>query len=83
MGKKELNIQTVYYFRKRIVKVTRSSNPYRTVPNVIYHMQTNQYGASVAEVFDLETGKLYAVIKRNIAGRIGIVFREDISKMRV
>jgi len=70
-------IATEYSFRGNVVKVNRSANPNKAVATCILHMQINQYGATVAEVYDLETGELHAQIKRQTNGNITIAYKRD------
>lgn len=71
------NIVTKYYFRREVKKVNRSVHPDRAVLNCIYHLQRNDYEASIAEVVNEETGKLYAVVTRNINGKITIRYQSN------
>lgn len=52
------------------VKVTRSTLPGRSVARCIEKMEYNEYGADYAEVWDLETGKVYAQVKFHKNGDI-------------
>jgi len=71
------NIVTKYYFRREVKKINRSIHPDRAVLNCIYHLQKNDYEASIAEVVNEETGKLYAVVTRNINGKITIRYQSN------
>lgn len=71
------NIVTKYYFRREVKKINRSIHPDRAVLNCIYHLQRNDYQASIAEVVNEETGKLYAVVTRNINGKITIRYQSN------
>lgn len=59
------------------IKVTSSSDANRAVANCVMRMQVNEYGATVAEVYDDETGDLHAVVKRWVDGRLNIVYHRD------
>ena len=78
--KRGRTIQTVYYLGKNPVKITRSTYSFSAVPRCIAHMQINQYGANIAEVFDLHDGKLHAVIRRLISGEIRIIFKREVKE---
>ena len=71
------NIVTKYYFRREVMRINRSVHPDRAVLNCIYHLQRNDYQASIAEVVNEDTGKLYAVVTRNINGKITIRYQSD------
>jgi len=71
------NIITTYSFRRQDTKINRSKYVDRAILNCIYHMQRNDYCASIAQVSCGITGKLYAVITRNITGKIRIVYEDD------
>jgi hypothetical protein len=73
-------IRTDYYFKREIVKTTHAVYAFNAVPNCIGHLQTNQYGATTAEVFNEVTGKLHAVIRRSVQGEIHIVFKEKVKE---
>lgn len=66
------NIETKYIISNTEVKVTRSSHPFNAVERCIRHMQRNDYGADYAEVWNLDTGKVYAQITFHKDGRISI-----------
>lgn len=71
-------IQTTYYFNKMVVKNTASLHANNAVPNCVKHLQTNDYEANVAEVYDSETGELHAVITRRVNGSIVIIFKREV-----
>lgn len=73
----KLLIKTVYYRRGEDPKITRSGNANRAVATCILHMQINQYGSHIAEVYDDDTGELHAQIKRSVSGTITIVYSRD------
>lgn len=70
-------IQTTYYAGKHVVKNNTAVHSNTAVLRCVDHMQLDHYEASVAEVFDNDTGTLHAVIKRNTKG-IVIVFKRDV-----
>jgi hypothetical protein len=43
-------------------------------------LQHNDYGATVAEVFDARSGDLHAVITHSVLGKINIVFKRDVKR---
>ncbi len=62
-------IRTVFYGNPEatiIVKTNNAKHARKAVLNATDHMQINQYGAFVAEVYDMETSELFAVITRSI-----------------
>jgi hypothetical protein len=72
------HIQTTYYAEKSartVVKITRGRYANNAVPNTIKHMQTNNYAAALAEIVDLRTGELHAVITHSVAAEIKILFK--------
>lgn len=71
------NIITVYYFGRQEMKVNRGSSADMAILNCIKHLQKNDYCARLAQISDGETGKLYAIIKRNITGRITIHYQDE------
>lgn len=70
----ERTVTTEYYFRRNRLKTNRSTSVRNAVRNCVDYMHTNQYKASIAVVFDQVAGKQYAVITRNLVGKITIVF---------
>jgi len=70
-------VETQYMYRGEIVKLTHSTHPNRANRNAFDHLQTNDYGASVAQVIDTETGQLYAEFTRSISGRVAATFKHD------
>lgn len=65
---KAMPIRTVYYLDGQIVKINRAAYANRAVVNCIALMQSNKYEANVAEVFNEDTGTLYAVIRCTVNG---------------
>jgi hypothetical protein len=61
-------VRTVYYRGKEIVKKNRAGRPISAVSRCTEHMRRNDYEATVAEVYDLRTGKLHAVMKVDVHG---------------
>lgn len=62
-----------------IVKTNHSASPNNAVCNALRHMQINQYDAKLVEVFNLDTGKLYAVAMWAKAGQeLVIVYQDEI-----
>jgi hypothetical protein len=72
------NIETKYIIsgstpaRDVEVKVTRAIKAGRAVARCIENMEYNAYGADYAEVWDLETGKIYAQVKFHKNGDITV-----------
>lgn len=73
-------IQTVYYFRKEVVKVNYAVHANSAVLRCVDHMQLNHYGATLAEVFDNNTATLHAVVKRSMDGTIYIIFKREVKE---
>jgi hypothetical protein len=73
-------IKTVYHIHGKEPKVIRSMNANRAVTQCVAHMQINQYGSHIAEVYDNDTGELHAQIKRDVKGTLTIYFRRDPSQ---
>ncbi len=73
------NIQTTFYgnSRKVVIQVNLAVHSRKAVLHAVDHMQMNKYSAFVAEVHDLVTAELHAVITRSVTGRISIVFSRD------
>jgi len=69
-------IETTYTFKREIMKVNVCTRVDLAVLNCIKHMQRNDYRASLAEIHDRETGKLYAVITRNMRNQIRILYKD-------
>lgn len=63
-------IRTDYYLRGEIVRTTRSIHPNNATRNCFDHMQMNDYGADVAEVYDEHTGDLHAVFTYSVDGKL-------------
>lgn len=74
---KTRNVVTTYYFGREIRKINRSSSPQKAVQHCIGHLQSNKYAARIVEISDEETGKLYAIITRNIVGKITIRYQDE------
>jgi hypothetical protein len=86
MTTQQRTIKTVYRFQGEETKVTTACNPNRAVAKCVEHLQVNDYGATVAEVYDRESGVLHAIVKRSINGSINIAYRynpEDFKPMRL
>jgi hypothetical protein len=78
-----LPIKTVYYGDRRakqIVRINHALTAFKAVPLVVMHMQTNDYEAVLAEVFDLSNGDLHAIISRKINGELLTVFKREVHK---
>jgi hypothetical protein len=71
------NIETKYFIGRTESKITRSVDPHRAVAKCVLNMQRNEYGADFAEVWDLETGKVYAQIKFFKRGHIDIIYARN------
>lgn len=69
-------IKTIYYRGRKVVKQNRALHPENAVLCAVEHLHSNKYQALTAEIFDEETGVLYAVIRRGFKG-INILFKYD------
>ena len=78
---KKRPICALFYRHSLVVQNNRSSCSNNAVVNAIRHMQTNRYDANVCEVFNTQTGKLYAVIKWTKVGKqLDIMYRDTIEE---
>lgn len=76
------NIQTTYYFGKKLVRHNSAKHTNNAVLHCVEHMQLNHYEATTAEVFDLENGELHAVVKRSMKNKdISIVFKREVKEV--
>jgi hypothetical protein len=76
----ERNVVTTYYGHsgKHTLRTNRAKDPDLAVEHAFRHMHRGHYiGAFVAEVFNSDTGQLYAVIVHNVVGEIRTIFRND------
>lgn len=81
LNSKKRLIQTTYMVtRNKVVQNNRSQYPNSAVLHCVHHMQHNHYRARIAEVYDLSTGELHAVITRGITGNITIVYRREVKE---
>lgn len=74
------NIVTSYYLDlhgEYLMKSNRASYPETAFSRACDHLRKNSYSAMVAEIRNEETGKLYAVIVRNIRGIVKVHFQDD------
>lgn len=65
-------VKTEYRMGRKIVKHTMSGDPNRAVQHCVGHMQTNEYGARTAEVYDADTNRLYAQLRLSASGKLTI-----------
>ena len=71
------HIVTTFYYGREVRKINRGSCPAKAVLHCIGHLQSNKYAARIAQIVDEDTGKLYAVITRNIVGKITIHYQDE------
>jgi len=70
------NVITNYRLNKHIVKTNRAIHPESAVLRCVDHMQQNDYGANIAEVYSDDTGEVFAqVVRRTGQRRIEIIYR--------
>jgi hypothetical protein len=70
-------IETTYFNGFQPMKKTHAVYVNTATVNAVMHMQSNDYGATSAEVTNSETGDLYAVVKWSLKG-IAIVYRANV-----
>jgi hypothetical protein len=70
-------IKTTFYQGKNLIRVNHAKFANAAVIRAVGHMQTNHYGATVAEVYDEQTGELHAVLTRSVSG-MKILFKREI-----
>ncbi len=70
-------IKTTFYKGKKLIKINHAKYANAAVVRAVGHMQTNNYGATVAEVYDEVTGELHAVLTRSVSG-MKIAFKREI-----
>lgn len=73
-------ITTTFYRRKEVVKVNHALHPNRAVLRCVDNLQTNNYDATHAEVYDSGDGVLHAVVKRHMNGNIEILFKREVTE---
>ena len=73
----KFQIKTTFYRGKTLLKINHAKHSNAAVMRAVGHMQTNHYGATVAEVYDEYSGELHAVLTRSISG-MRIVFKRDV-----
>lgn len=72
-------IKSYYYnHKKELIRTNSGVHVDMAVPRAIFHMQTEEYGARVCEVIDINTGQLWAVVTRDMARKISILYKRDI-----
>ncbi len=70
-------IRTTYFEQRHEKKAVLSVYPNHAVTACFAHMYMNTHGADSAEVTDLETGRLYASIRRTKADKVVIEYEYD------
>lgn len=73
----KFKIKTTFYKGRTLLKVNHAKYANAAVMRAVGHMQTNHYGATVAEVYDEYSGELHAVLTRSISG-MRIIFKRDV-----
>ena len=72
-------VQSIFYREDVVVRINHAAKPNNAVIAAIKHMQVNQYDAGLVEVFNSDTGKLYAVVRWADVGKtLQIVYRAKI-----
>jgi hypothetical protein len=70
------NIITDYHIGDDLVRRTRSVHPYSACMNVVGHLQSDEYGATYAIVYDERTGRDLAIYTRS-PSRISILYKRS------
>lgn len=71
-------IKTTYLLRGRVIHTNSGTDANRAVAQCVLHMQSNHYGADVAEVYDTEGANvLHAQVKLRKNGRIEIIYKRN------
>jgi hypothetical protein len=73
-------VRTVYYHLREAVKITASGKPLNAAANCLRYLRKNTYEATHAEVYSTTTGKLYAVMKRDMHGNVHTLFENKPTK---
>ena len=73
----------MYYRGRDCMQTNSASNPLRAVSRCVEHLRLNSYAATVAEVFNANTGTLHAVVKRDVTGNIRIIYQLELQKSEV
>jgi hypothetical protein len=71
-----LNVLSVFYQNKEVVKRNRAGNALRAVGKATEYMRQNKYEADVVEVYNDENADVYAVLTVNKAGEFKTVFEK-------
>lgn len=70
------NIATAYYDHKhKVIKITRSKNPNNASVNCFARLIMNTYGATYAEVYEMNTGIVHAQFKASKAGKVEYTYK--------
>lgn len=75
----ERTVETVYYgdyHASIVLRKTKSLDACRATAKVTEYLRRQHYpGAMLAQVYDLVSGKLYAVVKMDVTGAIHTIFQ--------
>jgi hypothetical protein len=70
-------IRAVYYNgKKEAIRTNHGSWPRTMTLHAVDHLQLDSYGATVCEVFDIETGTLHAVLTRSVK-KVEIIYKRE------
>lgn len=79
-------VRSVFYSDLRgntVEKVNRGKYSETAVPRAVAHMQINNYGALLCEVYDDTSGVLHAVIRRFLdKNSISIIYEREVKEGR-
>lgn len=70
---------TQYSTGEKILKINRSSRPDTAIMNAVGRLQTDEYGATYAIIYDPEKGVDHAIFKRTPM-RIEVLYKRKVRK---
>ena len=76
------HIVTQYNQGDEVLKVNRSVHPPRAIANCVARLQTDEYNAAYAQVWDERTGALWAIFTRT-PSKITILYKRKVPKEKV
>lgn len=74
---RHLPIRTIYRLGRETQRINAAGSGTTAVPLAVMHMRCNSYEADVAEVFNNDTGKLHAVLRRSVTGKVTILYETE------
>lgn len=79
---RKYTIRTDYRRGNKLVKSTYGHWAANAVPNATRHLQTNEYGATVVEVYDMNNGVVHAVLTNKLNHgkcKMEILFKREVT----